>query len=409
MSVNSRGLGKIYWLSWLVYTCAYVGRYNFSAAVAGIVAEGLFTKSEMGLVGTVFFFVYGSGQLINGFLGDRFSPFKMIFVGSFVSAIANLVMSFVSTLPAMVVVWGINGFAQSMLWSPIIYLVSNSFTGDKLKKAQANLPATLPVGSLIAYLLSMILMKYSSWRFIFVAASIVLFISSIIWGSFSAAIGESGRNITNVKQIHNLSKKEPLSKILIASGVLLMFLPVMLHSMLKDGVMTWVPTMISELFAVSPSFSVMLSLALPVVNFFGARIASSMHSSGKLGEMKIACLFFGFTALPLIGLVFISHLNAVVSLALLALITSSMVAINYVFLTLVPVTFASHGRSATMAGMIDAVAYLGSAVSSYGFGAIADNIGWNNTIIIWLGIVFVALIFCALIVRRWDKFKKIDE
>ena len=104
MSVKKQSLGKVYWLSWIVYTCAYIGRYNFSAAVAGIVAEGLFTKSEMGLVGTVFFFVYGSGQLVNGFLGDRFSPFKMIFIGSFVSAIANFGMSFVSTLPAMIVV-----------------------------------------------------------------------------------------------------------------------------------------------------------------------------------------------------------------------------------------------------------------------------------------------------------------
>ncbi len=406
MSVQKQGLGKVYWLSWIVYTCAYVGRYNFSAAVAGIVADGLFTKSEMGLVGTVFFFVYGSGQLINGFLGDRFSPFKMIFAGSFVSALANLAMSFVTTLPAMIVVWGINGFAQSMLWSPIIYLVSNIFTGENLKKAQANLPATLPVGSLMAYLLSMILMKYSSWKFIFIAASIMLFVSSLIWGSFSVSIGKEGRNINSVKQTRESAEKAPLSKILIASGVLMMFLPVMLHAMLKDGVMTWVPTMVSELFAVSPSFSVMLSLVLPIVNFFGARIASSMHSSGKFSEMKIACLFFAFTALPLIGLVFISHLNAVVSVVLLALITSSMVAINHVFLTLVPVSFASHGRSATMAGLLDAVAYAGSAVSSYGFGAIADSIGWNNTIIIWFVIVCVALAFCAVIVRRWERFKK---
>ncbi len=408
MSVKKQGLGKVYWLSWLVYTCAYVGRYNFSAAVAGIVADGLFTKSEMGLVGTVFFFVYGSGQLINGFLGDRFSPFKMIFIGSFVSALANFAMSFVVTLPAMVVVWGINGFAQSMLWSPIIYLVSNTFSGDKLEKAQANLPATLPIGSLMAYLFSMILMKYSSWKFIFIAASIMLFVASLIWGSYSVSIGKEGRNISSIKQTRDSDEKAPLSKILIASGVLMMFLPVMLHSMLKDGVMTWVPTMVSELFAVSPSFSVMLSLVLPVVNFFGARIASSMHSSGKFSEMKIASLFFAFTALPLIGLVFISHLNAVISVALLALITSSMVAINYVFLTLVPVTFASHGRSATMAGMLDAVAYAGSAVSSYGFGAIADSIGWNKTIIIWLGISCIALIFCALTVKRWEQFKKVE-
>ncbi len=406
MSVKNQHLGNVYWLSWLVYTCAYLGRYNFSAAVAGIVADGVFTKSEMGLVGTVFFFVYGSGQLINGFLGDRFSPFKMIFFGSFVSALANMGMSFASTMPAMIIVWGINGFAQSMLWSPIIYIVSNSFSGDILKKAQANLPATLPVGSLTAYVLSMLLMKYLSWKYIFIVASIILFTVSIIWGVYSVSIGKEGRKINCIKQTEKPASKAPLGKLLIVSGVIMMFVPVMLHAMLKDGVMTWVPTMVTELFKVSPSFSVMLSLLLPVVNFFGARIASGLHNSGKFSEMKIACLFFAFTVLPLAGLLFISRLNEVVSVILLALITSSMVAINHIFLTLVPVSFASYGRSATMAGLLDAVAYAGSAVSSYGFGAIADNIGWNKTISVWLGISFVALVLCAFVIRRWEKFKK---
>ena len=403
---SKESLGKVYWLSWLVYTCAYIGRYNFSAAVAGIVADGLFNKSEMGIVGTVFFFVYGSGQLINGFMGDRLSPFKMIFVGSFVSAIANFLMCFSTSLPMMILVWGINGFAQSMLWSPIIYLVSNTYTGEELKRAQAQLPATLPVGSLTAYLLSMFLMKYFSWKYIFIAAGLFLFIVSIIWGSFSLSLGKEGRIIRNPVIKQKDGKNTSVSSLLTASGVIIMFIPIMLHATLKDGVMTWVPTMISELFDVTPSFSVMLSLILPIINFFGARIASGMHSSGRFNEVKIACCFFAFSFIPLISLMFISKLNAVFSVVLLALITSSMVAINHVFLTLVPVSFVSRGRSATMAGMIDAVAYGGSAVSSYGFGAIAENIGWNNTITVWLIISVIALVFCLLCVRRWENFKK---
>lgn len=407
MSVKTKGLGKVYWLSWLLYSCAYIGRYNFSTAVAGIVADGLFTKSEMGLVGTVFFVIYGSGQLINGFLGDRFSPFKMIFIGSFVSAIANFCMSFASSLPMMIIIWGINGFAQSMLWSPIIFLVSNSFEGERLEKAQANLPATLPIGSMGAYLLSMLLMKYLSWKYIFIAAAVILFVISIIWGAYSVSIGKDGRMIKRAQKVKKNGEKSSLGKLLVSSGVLMMFIPVMLHSTLKDGVMTWVPTMITELFNVMPSFSVMLSLVLPIVNFFGARIASSMHSSGKFSEMQICCCFFLFTLIPFTALMFISHLNAVISVVLLALITSSMVAINYVFLTLIPVSFAPHGKSSTMAGLLDAVAYAGSAISSYGFGAIADNIGWNSTITIWHITAVVALIPCIATIKRWANFKKV--
>ncbi len=399
---------RVYWFSWMVYTCAYVGRYNFSAAVAGIVAEGLFTKSQMGLVGTVFFIVYGSGQLINGFLGDKFSPYKMIFIGSFGSALANLAMCFSTSLPVMAIVWGLNGFAQSMLWSPIIYIVSNSFRGKALKKYQSYLPATLPIGSLIAYSSSMLLMKYLSWRYVFAVAALVLFVSSIAWLLNTASLGDE-KKIESQKKEPEHGKKQPFLRLFVSSGVALMCLPVMLHATLKDGVMTWVPTMITELFSVTPSFSVMLTLALPIINFFGAMIVSEVYKRGKMGEVAIGSCFFAFALLPLIALLFISHLNAITSVVLLALITSSMVAINHVFLTLVPVRFATHGCSATMAGLLDSVAYFGSAISSYGFGSIAESIGWNKTIYIWVVIAVFALCFCLASIKRWEKFKSSVE
>ena len=93
------------------YTSSYIGRINFSAALPAIIGDGLFTKSQAGIIGSAFFFVYGAFQIINGFLGDKISPFKMIIAGTFLSGIANVGMSFCSSNISMAIIWGFNGFA----------------------------------------------------------------------------------------------------------------------------------------------------------------------------------------------------------------------------------------------------------------------------------------------------------
>jgi len=394
-------------LSWIVYCCSYFGRYNFSATIADIVNQGLYTKAQLGIVGTVFFIVYGSGQLINGILGDRFSPYKMIFFGAFVSSLANLMMCFSSNLVMMCIVWGINGFAQSMLWAPIIYIVSNTMHGEHLKKAQARLAATLPVGTLSAYAVTTLVIRTLSWQYVFIIASAVLMLISVIWAANALLLGAENRKIVPLnRQTGEPVEKKSFIQIAVASGFFLMIIPVILHAMLKDGVMTWVPTMIMELFKVQPSFSTMLTLVLPILNFIGAIVVTAIFNRGKKSEAKIACYFFAFALIPIVALLFINHYTPLVCVLLLSLITSSMCGINHIFLTLIPVSFAKEGKAATMAGFLDCIAYAGSAVSTYSFGKIAENFGWEKIIVFWLGFSAAALVFCLFLVRKWEKYRK---
>ncbi len=405
-NISQKQINRVYWLSWIAYCCSYFGRYNFSAVIADIVNQGLYTKAQLGIVGTVFFVVYGSGQLINGILSDRFSPYKMIFCGIFVSSLANLSMCFAPNLVTMCIVWGINGFAQSMLWAPIIYIVSNTMHGDHLKKAQARLAGMLPVGTLSAYAVTTLVIKILSWKYVFVIAAVVLMLISIVWAVNALSLGQDNRRIVPLnRQSGSTAEKKSFAQIVAASGFFLLIIPVILHAMLKDGVMTWVPTMIMELFRVPPFFSTMLTLVLPILNFFGAIVVNVIFNRGKTSEVRIACYFFAFTLIPVIALLFIRHFTPIVCVLFLSLITSSMCGLNHIFTTLIPVSFAREGRSATMAGLLDCIAYAGSAISTYSFGKIAENLGWDKMILFWLGFVVVALAFCLLLVRKWEKYR----
>ena len=72
---------RLFLLSWTAYAAAYVGRYNYSAVMAAITAEGVLSLPAAGAVSTGYFVCYAVGQVLCGLLSQRVSPFGMIPAG----------------------------------------------------------------------------------------------------------------------------------------------------------------------------------------------------------------------------------------------------------------------------------------------------------------------------------------
>ena len=77
--LTTAGQGRrLFLLSWIAYAAAYVGRYNYSAVMSAITAEGTLTLSAAGAVSTGYFVCYAAGQILCGILSQKASPFGMI-------------------------------------------------------------------------------------------------------------------------------------------------------------------------------------------------------------------------------------------------------------------------------------------------------------------------------------------
>ena len=138
----------LFLLCWFAYFTSYIGRLNYSSAMTAMIQEAVLTKSQAGFISMVYFFAYGIGQFCNGMLGDRFHPGKMIFTGLAIAAGANLCMGFVSGFGAMAVVWGINGYAQAMIWPPVIRIFAEMVSREQKMKFCVNIVSSQVVGTL---------------------------------------------------------------------------------------------------------------------------------------------------------------------------------------------------------------------------------------------------------------------
>lgn len=393
---------------WVLYCASYFIRTCYAATIAPLAEEGIYSKGEIGLIGTAFFICYGVGQLISGLIGDKINPFFMVMFGSVLGAVCCFLIPAAGSLGVLIGEWAANGLFQSMLWSPILRVFSETIDESLSKKAILNIALSLPVGTVLAYLMSSMIIKYLNWKYVFIFGGSVVVIA-VLFAGF--AIFCSEKDIEKVPVIqkqnaeaHNNVNKKGLAAVAVSSGLLFIMIPSFLHGMMRDGITNWVPAMISEVYGVSTSFSVFVTIALPIFNAFGAYLVTPLYKKLGENEMKTAGVT-GFAALvPLLIMLFMNKLPVYVIIVLLAVTTSVMYALNYLIISLVPVRFSKFGFTSGISGILNSSAHIGCALSSYGFGAISEKAGWSAVIIVWIVSSVLITVFSFASNKRWSRF-----
>lgn len=90
-------------------------------------------------------------------------------------------------------------------------------------------------------------------------------------------------------------------KLIVSSGVLLMLIPIAIQGTLKDSVTQWVPTFFNSAFGSKTTFSLALTMTLPIVNVTGAYFAKALNKRLQ-NEVMTSAVFFGISTLFLLVL-----------------------------------------------------------------------------------------------------------
>lgn len=408
-TANEKNAAKLVVLCWFAYAFAYLGRLNYAACLVAIVKEEGWTKGEAGLIATAFFITYGIGQLVNGLIGDRLAPKYMISLGLGFSGVVNLCFSMMHQVPAMLLLWCINGFMQSMLWSPLIRLLSERIPEEKRMRACINLNSSIPVGTLTVYGISALLVYLGSWRWVFMLNGSLLVLMAIF---FYLQVSGLEQKLKKAEPVAVSSEKtvviqKSMGKLVLAAAIPVIMLALVMQGALKDGVTTWIPTFLEEQFGLVSAAAILSTTLVPIINLSGVYLASWVDNKFIKNEAVTGILFFlvGFTALCL--LTFLPHQSAVLSLMLLAVTTTFMVGVNTLYTCMMPTYFVSFGKCSTITGLLNSSAYIGCAVSSYGSGAVAEAFGWHTIMVCWCGCALLGIVFCLLAAKRWGKFRKL--
>lgn len=398
-------VSKYAWLliimCWLVYSCSYLGKVNYAANINQIMEFYKVSHAEAGLVSTFLFFSYAAGQIFNGIFCKKYNVPVMVFISMAVSGSINLAVAFAPNFAIVKYLWLVNGFSLSILWPSLIRLLAESISKKNMTKAVMMMGTTVALGTFTIYGLSAIFATFNAFKLAFIVAGSVMITVGVIWifvvpKTVKRAIEEESENEAEEQKIAATQDTGKLAKKLIYLSIVLLAFYGIATNLIKDGLTTWVPSILKENYNLGESLSIILTLALPVVSIFGNAFAVRVHKT--LPDFVYQCaLFFAVSGAIIGGVIAGLALNQfVLTLVGFTVVCFLVSASNSTITSIFPLFMKGKVNSGFIAGILNGFCYVGSTASSYGLGLVADHFGWTSVFWLLLSVCVIVAVFAVI-------------
>ena len=423
-SNSIRGKAKaIAWLCTLVYFGSYMTRQNFNvmllyvigdfSAATGLLPDDL--KVQLAVVLTGMTIAYGVGQVVCGFLGDKIKPQYMLTGGLALATVTNIIMAIPGVASAdnivlMTVIWSINGVAHSMLWPPIVRIMSTYLTGDEYGYSAVRVSWGSQFATILLYLGCPVLVTFAniSWRWVMMICAGLGIAINVIWNIFYPRLLRDPMDAIPKKEL----KKSSGAKLpaFVIAPLVCIFFGIIFQGVMRDGVTNWTPTLLDETFNLGDAVSTVSAVVLAVFSIASFSLYDLVHRKLFKNEVFCAAMIFAFSAVmsTLVLLMFIFEFNsAVLSILLMGIIVANMHGINLMLITVVPKRFIKSGKVSFFSGVLNACTYIGAAIGNTVFAYLSTlGHGWTPVVISWIAVSVLGLGVCLLATPVWKKFCK---
>ncbi|MBQ7225377.1 MAG: MFS transporter [Clostridia bacterium] len=397
----------------IAYFASYFSRKTFAVVMVNMMQDGAVDRGVAGIVGTALFVFYGAGQLVSGYLGDKLSPKYLMFSGLMISAACNLLLPIVPSQYLMIPVWALNGFAQALLWPPIVRILSDNLSHEKYVTANLIVTCGAHVSTIVLYLYAPLCIKWWSYKAVFFSSTLFCLVAGAIFLLAMGVVLGKGEKPEGVSKIAPRAElvEGSVWQVLKGSGILHICVCIAVMGFMRDGIESWLPTLYSEAFGRDSSESILVSVALPIFSIISIFLVRIIHKGRVFNnEVRGAGILFAISAVlcvPFACLVTVENTAArVICLILAGLVSACMHSSNFLLISCLPGRFAGTGKSATVGGLCNACTYVGAAVSMYGIALVSEHFGWRPTVISWIAILALGVIFACLAFKKYTSFLK---
>jgi OPA family glycerol-3-phosphate transporter-like MFS transporter len=383
-------------LCWLAYVTAYFGRINLSIILPNLNDTLGYSNTSLGIIALCFFAAYAIGQLINGFIGDVINPRYFVSLGLFIAGLCNVFFGFSKGIVFLCVFWSLNGYAQSMLWGPMIRMVSEASPQKQLQKVTLFFASSTIFGYLFSYTLVGKMAVNLNWRMVFLIPGCILILISAVWfvifRDYHAMFGQESAP----RQAGSRKSFRDIPGFVLRTRLWAVGLIALLNGSVKEGMTLWGPSFFIDYQSLPLEKTLYLMSFIPLMNLIALAGSAFVNRAFKY-QTKYTLSFFLFLAFAFSVLLRagmnINHF--VVDFAFFGLF-ALVLAVNNMITSFIPLYFNKERRVSSVAGLLDCSVYAGAALSSPLTGFIADKAGWQGIVNGWIGICAAALLMSFL-------------
>ena len=394
------------------YTC----RLGLSVAKKPILDAGVLSVSEMGIIGSVLLYVYAVGKFTNGILSDRANIKRFMSIALLLSAIVNILFGLTNLFIIFVILWGLNGWFQSIGSAPSVVSICQWFSNKERGTKYGIWAGAHNIGEGLTFVVTAFFISSFGWRAGFIGPGMVcIFVALVLYNTLADRPQTYGLpHVADYKKdysagkpiIENVSKLQKM--VLLNPYVWVLGLSSALMYVARYAINNWSVLFLQE----SKHYELMdasfVMSAYPIMGFIGATFSGFFSDKLFNSRRNVPTLLYGIIETGAVVMLFIIPPGHVwldtVAMGLFGFGVGGLI----VFLAgLIAVDITPKVTAGTVKGLIGLFSYIGAATQDWisGFLIESSKVIKNGTIVynfdiafyFWISASFLSMLLALIV------------
>ena len=403
---------------WFGYAMFYLTRNSYKSIMPLMLEDLGLQLTDVGILSTIFYIVYGSSRFIGGIISDKSNPRFFMGIGLLITGIINILFGMSSSILVFAILWGFNAFFQGWGWPPCTKILTTWYSRNERGTWWSICNTSHNVGGAIIPLLGGYLGVTYGWRYGMIVPGVIGIVGGILVMIFLRDRPETmglppvgvWRNdeleMEQVKQSKSdLSTWEIIKKYILTNKYIWMLaISYVLVYVVRIGINDWANLYLVETRGVALVTANSAITMLEIGGFIGTLVAG--WGSDKLfkGNRIPMNIIFMIGITISIGSLWLLPLTSYISMAIVFFFIGFFIFGPQMLTGMAAAEFAHKESAGAATGFVGLFGYLGAALTGLPLAQIINKGGWNSFFIV----LFVSSILSCIIILPLLKPKDID-
>jgi OPA family sugar phosphate sensor protein UhpC-like MFS transporter len=170
---------RVFYSMYIGYALYYLTRKCLAFAMPSLIHDLGYDKGQLGILTTTLAISYGISKFVSGLIGDRSNPRYFMAIGLMATGVFNIFFGLSSSLFALALFWGLNGWFQGFGWPSCTRLLSHWYSKSERGRWWSIWATSQNIGGSIIPLCVAYLAQIYGWRSAMIFPGII-----VIFGGF---------------------------------------------------------------------------------------------------------------------------------------------------------------------------------------------------------------------------------
>ncbi|GHA37305.1 MFS transporter [Photobacterium aphoticum] len=373
------------------YAVFYFTRKNFNYAMPSMLVDLGLEKSDIGMMGTLFYLTYGASKFLSGVVSDRSNPRYFMGIGLFATGVINIAFGFSDALWVLMTLWVLNAWFQGWGWPPCSKLMTTWYSRSERGFWWSLWNTAHNVGGALIPLLVGYLTLHASWRLGFIVPGIIAMVVGLFvcWRLRDKpttmglpTVGQWRRDhleLAQEREGQGLSHREILTKYVLRNKYiwLLAFSYVLVY-IVRTAINDWGNLYLSEQKGYGLIQANMALSLFEVGGFIGSLVAgwgSDRWFGGNRGPMN---LIFAIGIFMSVSALWLMPIDSDVLLAGCFFAVGFFVFGPQMLIGMAAAECSHKDSAGAATGFVGLFAYMGAAMAGYPLALIVEQFQWTG-------------------------------